>query len=288
MAWSKLAIAAVAVATTALNASVNAAPVRREASGTTAAVFGYGNADGAANCDTASMVDSEEECRLAGEEVGYPFAKSVNQDATAFGVGRPAGCFWDQNGRSYYNTNLESSSTWGGVGGICRTVKMYEQCGGLEYTGVTTCAAGSACTEKNEYYSQCLPEETDGTCIAMYGQCGGQGFEAAEGAECCNGFECAAQNEWYSQCVPSAGSRARRSAGLDEWMAAPAGYHLDDTPFEDAAGEAVKLKDASLYFKGSADSVAACAEQCNGYAGCTQFVFCTPVSLSAVVVHDGL
>jgi hypothetical protein len=36
------------------------------------------------------------------------------------------------------------------------TVAKYGQCGGIEYTGSTTCAAGSTCTFSNPYYSQCL------------------------------------------------------------------------------------------------------------------------------------
>ena len=31
------------------------------------------------------------------------------------------------------------------------------QCGGIGWTGPTTCVAGSVCTKQNDYYSQCLP-----------------------------------------------------------------------------------------------------------------------------------
>ena len=34
---------------------------------------------------------------------------------------------------------------------------LYAQCGGIGYTGATTCASGSTCTIVNPYYSQCLP-----------------------------------------------------------------------------------------------------------------------------------
>lgn len=34
------------------------------------------------------------------------------------------------------------------------------QCGGIGWTGATTCAAGSACVESNSYYSQCIPGAT--------------------------------------------------------------------------------------------------------------------------------
>ncbi|KAG8997923.1 hypothetical protein FRB94_007355 [Tulasnella sp. JGI-2019a] len=36
-------------------------------------------------------------------------------------------------------------------------VAVYGQCGGINYTGSTTCAAGSVCTYQNDYYSQCVP-----------------------------------------------------------------------------------------------------------------------------------
>ncbi|TCD71242.1 Endochitinase 1 [Steccherinum ochraceum] len=34
---------------------------------------------------------------------------------------------------------------------------VYGQCGGIGWTGSTTCAAGSTCTVLNDYYSQCIP-----------------------------------------------------------------------------------------------------------------------------------
>ncbi|EJD03695.1 endoglucanase [Fomitiporia mediterranea MF3/22] len=34
---------------------------------------------------------------------------------------------------------------------------LYQQCGGIGWSGATTCVSGSVCTELNDYYSQCLP-----------------------------------------------------------------------------------------------------------------------------------
>ncbi|KAI0663646.1 acetyl xylan esterase [Cubamyces menziesii] len=34
---------------------------------------------------------------------------------------------------------------------------VWGQCGGIGWTGPTTCAAGSTCVKQNDYYSQCLP-----------------------------------------------------------------------------------------------------------------------------------
>ncbi|KAI0322737.1 endo-1,4-beta-xylanase A precursor [Amylostereum chailletii] len=37
---------------------------------------------------------------------------------------------------------------------------VWGQCGGNGWTGATTCAAGSVCTEQSEWYSQCLPSSS--------------------------------------------------------------------------------------------------------------------------------
>ncbi|EJD54133.1 hypothetical protein AURDEDRAFT_53043 [Auricularia subglabra TFB-10046 SS5] len=34
---------------------------------------------------------------------------------------------------------------------------VWGQCGGIGWTGATTCVSGSACVKQNDYYSQCLP-----------------------------------------------------------------------------------------------------------------------------------
>jgi hypothetical protein len=43
-----------------------------------------------------------------------------------------------------------------GTAGAGAAVKKFYQCGGLAYTGSTTCETGLTCTVQNEYYSQCL------------------------------------------------------------------------------------------------------------------------------------
>jgi len=47
-----------------------------------------------------------------------------------------------------------ASSTSTGTGG---TQAEWGQCGGIGWTGPTTCVAGTTCTYSNAYYSQCLP-----------------------------------------------------------------------------------------------------------------------------------
>ncbi|KAG8973551.1 hypothetical protein FRB90_009905, partial [Tulasnella sp. 427] len=39
-------------------------------------------------------------------------------------------------------------------------VAMWGQCGGLYYTGETTCVAGATCVYQNDYYSQCKTSTT--------------------------------------------------------------------------------------------------------------------------------
>ncbi|CAE6357023.1 unnamed protein product [Rhizoctonia solani] len=40
---------------------------------------------------------------------------------------------------------------------VLAQVQVWGQCGGMAWTGPTTCVAGSSCTLINPYYSQCLP-----------------------------------------------------------------------------------------------------------------------------------
>ncbi|KAI5124167.1 hypothetical protein M0805_000975 [Coniferiporia weirii] len=40
---------------------------------------------------------------------------------------------------------------------------LYGQCGGIGWTGSTTCVSGSVCTVLNDYYSQCLPGQASTT-----------------------------------------------------------------------------------------------------------------------------
>ncbi|KAJ8522652.1 hypothetical protein ONZ45_g773 [Pleurotus djamor] len=43
------------------------------------------------------------------------------------------------------------------VAGRVSAVPVWGQCGGIGWTGGTTCDAGNTCTKLNDYYSQCLP-----------------------------------------------------------------------------------------------------------------------------------
>ncbi|KAG8837162.1 hypothetical protein FRC18_009971, partial [Serendipita sp. 400] len=45
----------------------------------------------------------------------------------------------------------------------CDDVHAWGQCGGIGYTGSTTCASGLICQEWNPWYSQCIPAPTTST-----------------------------------------------------------------------------------------------------------------------------
>ncbi|KAG8856418.1 hypothetical protein FRB96_006384, partial [Tulasnella sp. 330] len=80
--------------------------------------------------------------------------------ATALGTGS---CTVSADGTSPSSTSstpistgpTTTTSTGSAPTGGCTTAK-YGQCGGIGFSGCTTCAAGSTCQVSNPYYSQCL------------------------------------------------------------------------------------------------------------------------------------
>ncbi|KAI0390833.1 carbohydrate-binding module family 1 protein [Xylariaceae sp. FL0594] len=52
---------------------------------------------------------------------------------------------------------LTSLLLLGGSTAVVAQKNPWEQCGGINYTGDTTCASGYTCTFLNDYYSQCTP-----------------------------------------------------------------------------------------------------------------------------------
>ncbi|KFZ12667.1 hypothetical protein V502_06982 [Pseudogymnoascus sp. VKM F-4520 (FW-2644)] len=63
---------------------------------------------------------------------------------------------------------------------------------------ITVGSAGSGTTPTNPPTQSTTPGTGTGTCSALYGQCGGQGFT---GATCCSSGTCKVSNQWYSQCL---------------------------------------------------------------------------------------
>ncbi|KAK3904856.1 glycosyl hydrolase family 61-domain-containing protein [Staphylotrichum tortipilum] len=54
------------------------------------------------------------------------------------------------------STSSAPVSTSSAPSGGCTPVAQWGQCGGIGFTGCTTCASGSTCTKNNDYYSQCI------------------------------------------------------------------------------------------------------------------------------------
>ncbi|KAF4220099.1 hypothetical protein CNMCM8980_003388 [Aspergillus fumigatiaffinis] len=54
------------------------------------------------------------------------------------------------------NSGSSSGSSSSGSGSASGSVKMYQQCGGKNYSGATSCESGLVCKQWNPYYHQCL------------------------------------------------------------------------------------------------------------------------------------
>ncbi|CAF1102542.1 unnamed protein product [Rotaria sp. Silwood1] len=81
---------------------------------------------------------------------------------------------------------------------------QWDQCGGIGWTGPTTCCAPYVCTYSNDWYSQCLQGSSSSSsanqgCSALWGQCAGIGWTGP--TTCCAPYVCTYSNDWYSQCL---------------------------------------------------------------------------------------
>ncbi|TGJ68592.1 hypothetical protein EYR41_007635 [Orbilia oligospora] len=102
------------------------------------------------------------------------------------------------------------------------TVGSYEQCGGVNYNGGTSCPYGWECVKHDDYYSQCKPASTskplttstpttsstalaNTATVGAYAQCGGINYSG--GTRCEYGWECVKQDDYYSQCKPASTSK---------------------------------------------------------------------------------
>ncbi|KAK6522431.1 hypothetical protein TWF281_002992 [Arthrobotrys megalospora] len=109
------------------------------------------------------------------------------------------------------------------------TVAGYEQCGGINYNGGTSCPYGWECVRQDDYYSQCKPAATskplststpttstpvpiNTATVGAYAQCGGIGYSG--GTRCEYGWECVRQDDYYSQCKPAATSKPLTTSTL--------------------------------------------------------------------------
>ncbi|KAJ3274750.1 hypothetical protein HDV01_002272 [Terramyces sp. JEL0728] len=83
--------------------------------------------------------------------------------------------------------------------------KLYDQCGGAQYTGADCCVDGTRCVYQSQWYSQCQAVAST-TCGNLWDKCGGVGFA---GPFCCaTGAECVYQDQYYSQCKPASNPTA--------------------------------------------------------------------------------
>jgi len=91
---------------------------------------------------------------------------------------------WDSHGMTLGTMNLQviAVESWSGSGSATQTVSN----GGSGDTGGGSTGGNTG------------GNTGGGSCAAMYGQCGGQGWS---GATCCASGTCKASNQWYSQCL---------------------------------------------------------------------------------------
>ncbi|KAJ3800763.1 glycoside hydrolase superfamily [Lentinula aff. detonsa] len=139
-------------------------------------------------------------------------------------------------------------TTGSGLALVEAQVQTYGQCGGLEYTGSTSCVSGSTCIYLNDYYYQCIPSSpvtstsvtsavtseistivavatatssSSTTALPLYAQCGGQNWVTS--TTCVSGASCVYQNDYYSQCLPvTASSTSVSSASVSSSSIKPA------------------------------------------------------------------
>jgi lytic cellulose monooxygenase (C1-hydroxylating) len=80
---------------------------------------------------------------------------------------------------------------------IGQVAYIYEQCGGINWTGAKACYEGLVCQAQNSYYSQCLSGPGPRP-ASVWEQCGGQNWQGSK--TCHPGLVCQG-DMWYKQCV---------------------------------------------------------------------------------------
>lgn len=69
----------------------------------------------------------------------------------------------------------------GGIRNSTAQVPLWGQCGGIGYTGSTTCSSGTYCSVMNQFYSQCLPGGSGGgSAGGCPSRCSGGGCGASQ------------------------------------------------------------------------------------------------------------
>ncbi|KAI0040360.1 glycoside hydrolase family 5 protein [Auriscalpium vulgare] len=83
---------------------------------------------------------------------------------------------------------------------------VYGQCGGISWTGATTCVSGSTCTVINDYYSQCLPGSASSSTATATTASSGTGTPTSTSSAATPSGSCT---------TPAAGSGKLRFAGVN-------------------------------------------------------------------------
>ncbi|KAI1846648.1 hypothetical protein JX265_009049 [Neoarthrinium moseri] len=99
------------------------------------------------SCPTTSGVPADVEANQGSSTVVYSNIKFGPIGSTFSSSGSGNG------GSPTTTTTAPSTTTTSGTGA---GAAKYAQCGGIGWTGATTCVSGATCTKVNDYYSQCL------------------------------------------------------------------------------------------------------------------------------------
>ncbi|CAK4664384.1 unnamed protein product, partial [Aphanomyces euteiches] len=78
-------------------------------------------------------------------------------------------------------------------------IDVWQQCGGKNYNGQSSCTTGNKCVKIDEYYHQCQPDENKPG-QPTWSQCGGKGYTGK--TDCREEDVCNKYNDYYSQCIP--------------------------------------------------------------------------------------
>lgn len=91
------------------------------------------------------------------------------------------------------------------IGASCS--KLWEQCGGNNWDGHTSCAVGSTCEYSNPGYSHCKPSPDEPGTVAKWGQCGGNAYKGP--TTCTAGSICVYGNPAILSVSPTPTPRAQ-------------------------------------------------------------------------------
>ena len=119
------------------------------------------------SCDISSGAPNDVESQNANSYVVFsnikagPIGSTFNSGSTGGGNGSGSttttkGSTTTTKAPTTTTTTSKATTTTAASGGNGGGAAHWAQCGGVGYTGPTTCASPYTCTKQNEYYSQCL------------------------------------------------------------------------------------------------------------------------------------